>query len=1067
MRALALWGTLALAPCAAPAQEEFTHPELEWRSIETKHFFVHYHTGAERTARVVARAAEDVYGPVTSLYGHEPDGKVSFIIRDYDDISNGAAYFYDNKIEIYAPSMDFDLRGTHNWLRNVVTHEFTHIVQIQTSMKFGRTVPALYLQWLNYEPEQRPDVLYGFPNVIASYPLSGFVVPVWFAEGVAQYNRAELRYDFWDSHRDMILRSYALDSTMLTWHQMSVFGKNSLGNESAYNAGFAFVRWLARTYGEKKLVEISRNLSRLTATGIDGAMEAALGRSAGEVYEEWSTSTRRAYLEAASGVRTLPLEGEPIPLAAEGEEDATDPGNREIQPLPAHPHGLSAAQHACCRFSTGFANLYPAFSPDGGKIAYVSTKGADYFSMSSLYVYDTATRKEKRVQGGVRTSVSWSPDGTKLFYGRTSRENPHWSLQFDLYAYDLVREEELRITHGKRALSPAVSPDGSRIVFVTGWDGTSNLALINADGSGYRTLTSYAEGEQVYTPRWSPSGDRIVFDYSVRDGRDIAEIRPDGTGLRFLVSGPDDSRSGVVTSDGARMVFSSDRTGIFNLYEMDLEGGSVRQLTNVLGGAFQPTVSPEGAIVFAFYTPTGYTIRRLARPEPLPPGDHHYRPPQEDRPPEGSPVLASAGGEEFDWESLRSYDDTRLTQGAGAGPFYRPRFGGLTVVPFLRFDNYGIAEHTLEAFKPGVYLFSSDVLEKTGFLASAALNSRLERDLFLQFNYRGKIPLLYQAGLEPTASAELYNVTRTTGNFITLGGNRIPVDVSYNLLEFDFVLSQPALSQFSSIEFRYAHSRYTSILEAFLLPERGVIVPGTSFLYLVANDLSLRFRIDAVVPSRTSEISPTGRRITLRIGRELNKFSPDGEYEQTSTGYVPKYERVNFTRVELQWREWIPFLFRNHTLGVRVKGGSILGPPVDDFFDFYAGGLLGMRGYPYYSLGGNEMLQAGLEYRFPLARNLDVRLLHVYFDKLYASFFTDVGHAWSGKMPPLRSFKTDAGAELRLETFSWYAYPTRIFLSAAYGMDGFERLVESRNQTVRYGKEWRFYLGILFGFDLE
>jgi len=139
----------------ATAQDDFYHPELNWHVIETAHFKVTYHDGAERTAKVVSVIAEEIYQPVTSLYRHEPDEKVSFVIKDYDDISNGAAYFYENKIEIYAPSMDFELRGTHNWLRNVITHEFTHIVQIQTSMKFGRKVPAIYLQWLGYESERR------------------------------------------------------------------------------------------------------------------------------------------------------------------------------------------------------------------------------------------------------------------------------------------------------------------------------------------------------------------------------------------------------------------------------------------------------------------------------------------------------------------------------------------------------------------------------------------------------------------------------------------------------------------------------------------------------------------------------------------------------------------------------------------------------------------------------------------------------------------------------------------------------------------------------------------------
>ncbi|MBU2635609.1 MAG: biopolymer transporter Tol, partial [Bacteroidetes bacterium] len=120
---------LFLIPFAGFTQDEPHHPELEWRTIETEHFYVHYHDGSERTARLTAKIAEEIYEPVTSLYNHKPDQKVSWIIKDYDDHANGAAYFYDNKVEIWATSMDFDLRGTHNWLRNVITHEFTHIVQ--------------------------------------------------------------------------------------------------------------------------------------------------------------------------------------------------------------------------------------------------------------------------------------------------------------------------------------------------------------------------------------------------------------------------------------------------------------------------------------------------------------------------------------------------------------------------------------------------------------------------------------------------------------------------------------------------------------------------------------------------------------------------------------------------------------------------------------------------------------------------------------------------------------------------------------------------------------------------
>ena len=1073
-------GLLALAlPSLALAQEEFYHPELEWHTIETEHFRVHYHTGAERSGRVVAKIAEEVYGPVNSLYDYAPSGKVDFIIKDTDDISNGAAYFYDNKVEIYAPSMDFELRGTHNWLRNVVTHEYTHIVQIQASMKFGRTIPAFYFQWLNYESERRPDVLYGYPNVVVSYPISGFVVPAWFAEGVAQYNRAELRYDFWDTHRDMILRSYALDGTMLSWEEMAVFGKTSLGNESSYNAGFAFVSYIAQRYGEEAIREIARSLSSMTVWTIDAAIDRTVGKSGEKVYEEWRAALKEEYAARSSSVQAALREGEPLevdrwdrvvdPRVIEQIESMHRPGAHVDEGL-ARP-----LAPPCCQANAtvGFANLYPVFSPDGRKVAYTSAKGGDYFGLSSLFVYDFDSGKETLVRPGVRTAVSWSPDGSRLYYGKNTRDNPHWSLQFDIYEYNLTEEEERRLTRGRRASMPDVSPDGLTIVAVVNADGTSNLATMPTAGGELSILTTFSDGEQVYNPRWSPGGDRIIFDYSVKDGRDIASIGPDGTELTFLVNGPEDSRTAIFTPDGEAIVYASDHTGIFNLYSLDLQSGDREQITNVLGGAFYPTMNDSGDVIYSLYTSSGYKIYRLERPARLAPDEHPYVPLARVAPAPRAELLAMASGSipQFDWPSLRSYDDTVLP--ATEDRPYKSVFSSISVVPFLRIDNYNPTSSGIELFKPGLYLYSNEILDKTGFFAGAAMNTRLERDLFLQFYYRGQIPLLYQIGLEPTASLELYNVTRKTEGLALIGNNELTLQSTLSLLEFDLALLQRAISQFSDVEFRFRHSRYTSILESFTIPESGLLVPSSSDLYFIGNDLGLQLRLDRIIPSRTSEINPTGRRIVLRLGYEFNKLqSTDSlgrlEYELASSGaLLPLYTQYNYPRVELQWKEYLPVLFRDHTLSASIRGASILGPPVDDFFDFYAGGLVGMRGYPFYSLGGNELLVAGLAYRFPLIRNIDLRILHLYFDKLYASIYGDIGNAWTGAMPSLTEFRRDAGAELRLESFSFYSYPTRIFLSATYGFDRFTRTFSALGESVTYGGEWQIHFGVLFGFNVE
>ncbi len=74
------------------------------------------------------------------------------------------------------------------------------------------------------------------------------------------------------------------------------------------------------------------------------------------------------------------------------------------------------------------------------------------------------------------------------------------------------------------------------------------------------------------------------------------------------------------------------------------------------------------------------------------------------------------------------------------------------------------------------------------------MNAMLERDLFLIFYYRGKIPLLYQIGLEPVASAEIYNVTRKGNDAVLeLGLDTVTTGVGYNMFEFHKTLTQPFL----------------------------------------------------------------------------------------------------------------------------------------------------------------------------------------------------------------------------------------------------------------------------------
>ncbi|MFC2083835.1 biopolymer transporter Tol [Bacteroidota bacterium] len=1011
----------------SPIYSQFDNfePEYNWYTIKGDHIFVHFHEEAERTARVVAKIADEIWEPITSLYQYEPD-KVHYVIKDIDDFSNGATFFFDNKIEIWASALDFDLRGTHNWLRNVISHEFTHMVQIQAALKLGRSVPAIYLQFLDYEDIRRPDILYGFPNFIVSYPIATFNVPAWFAEGTAQYMRKEFDYDNWDTHRDMILRCYALDNKLLTWNEMGVFSKTSLGNESVYNSGFALTNYISQKYGEDKLRTITSSLSKLTNFTFDQAAQDVLGKDGQEIYNEWTEFLKSDYLARSKSVIENNISG--IKIVKEG-----------------------------------FGNFYPTYSQDNSKLFYISNKSEDYFIESGIYQYDMNSGTDKLIVDGVRSTIGVIPGENRIIYAKLSEKNPKWNKIHDLYVYDIDNETEKRLTFGIRANNPSVSHDGKNITFIYQKDGTTNLGIVDISGKNFKRLTFFENGEQVYNPKFAPDDSYIIFDYSYHHTRDIAKINVDGSNFEYLINTENDERNAIIDRNG-KVYYSSDETGIFNIFEIDLQTNKKQQITNVLGGAFMPGIDEKGNLFYAGYTSGGYKIFKI----PLDEKNNVKESSKyiwKDNPPLGAD-LPNGDISNFDIDQLRNFNDNIIQDYEKNS--YSGFFSRLTLIPFIRFDNYNIANSGLDKVKPGLYVVSSDYLNRYSMFGSIALNKRFERDAFLSFEYRNKLPLLYNLGLTPQLSLELYSVSRKTDvdlifDSLDVESSTVTTDVTYNLFEVDLAAKHKVFGSGNDLEFRFVYSQYTATLGSFTLPYDQTLIPTSDDKYFVGRNFQFKYTHKRLKAYRDSDINPLGREIELQYNYEFNKYNNEGEYKIEDGLLLPVYNYFNFHRLELKWKEYIS-LFKGHTINTQVRLGTILGPAVPDFFDFYLGGLIGMKSYPFYAISGNELGWLSISYRFPLLKNLDTRIGNLYIDKIFFSVYGDIGNAWTGDFPEFNDFKKGVGAEIRIKMNSFYLFPTSFFINTAYSFDRFNRVI--RGKEVSYGKEWQIYGGILFDFNL-
>ena len=1032
------------------------NPELEWFTIETDHFYIHYHKGTERTAKLTAKIAEEIYGPITSLYKYAPEDKTSWIINDESDISNGATDYYGNRIEIASASLDFDLRGTHNWLRNVITHEYTHVIQVQASMKFSTKFPSLYIQFLNYEKERRPDVLYGYPNTIISYPISGVGVPAWYAEGTAQYQRQQLGYDYWDAHRDMILRMRVLGDKMLSWEDMGQFASvTTYKAESIYNSGFALTRYIAEKYGEDKLREVSENLGDLTRINSEGAFKKALGKDGSDLYNEWKAYLKQDYKEKVAGIKQLQVEGKIIA-------------------------------------DVGFANYYPQFSPDGKKITYLSNKEYDYGS-TSMFIHNVGSGKDDELLiASVSGAYSWSPDGKKIIFSRRNKPNIHDAVVFDMYEYDIAKEEETQLSNGLRAHAPAYSGDGKWICFVRNNDGTQNLFIAPAPNGNMiskdqiKQITTYTNGEQVYAPKWSPVNNTIVYDYSKEDSRKICEINVDTREVSFIFSDPAiDFRSPVYSKDGASIFFASDRTGIYNIYKYDLINNSrmskesnivyMQQLTNVIGGAFMPSADGTN-LTFSTWQTGGYKINELKDfnviDSLITEKNANYKRPDKvvTKYSQENSENTSFSKNKFDFPRLKDFKDDSVKSYSSST--YNNVATPLFIIPVLRFDNYTKGGKFLDIVKPGLYFYSQDVLGRMGIFGGASINRNFERDLFLQFDYNNGVPFLKdfflkKLGFSPSFQLAGYNVSRKTEADLVAGLDTLPVDVTYDLLQFEFGMAFKIINANHNMRAGFTYSSYASKLSTFVIPSINRQVSASSTNYFKGRDLSLAYSYSSFLPNKNDDINPIGRYFRLKYDYEINDLNPELVIDDQGN-VTEAFEKAKFHRLEGDLLQGFGLFNNSHSLSLRLRAGTIFGPQQDNFFDFYASGFPNMKGYPFYALGGNRYATANLTYRFPIATDLDFNFLQFYFDKLYFSVYGDIGNAWNGKATKLKDFRKDVGFELRLLTYSYYVYPTAFTFNASYGLDQFSNVFPSTtgaNQTVTYGKEWQFYFTMLFGFD--
>jgi Tol biopolymer transport system component len=944
-------------------------PRLDWKTIETPRFRITYYSGEEEIARHLANRIEAIHARLSPVLGWAPKEKVEIALFDQTDGANGfTSGIPYNAIRLFVTAPDdlSPLSDVDDWYEDLVTHEYTHTLHIDSV----RGLPALV------------NVVMGRTLIPNQWQ------PRWVLEGLAVYEESmrtsagRLRSSQWD----MYMRTDVLENNVATLDQFSHTPRRWPQGNLWYLYGSFFIKWIQDQYGEVAVRRIIEDTSRqLIPLGINRSVRRAVGKTYEELYPEWVLWMQQHYAAEAAAITARGIR--------QGVRVTTG-GNTAQHPMwipdnawPEHKGGLVYFRDDS-RTTPGIYAVDLVRDP-GGALLSVNEKGRELVA---------------RTNG--TSNPTFAPDGSMIFdsqapYRRIFTFGDLFSLGPGERSASGLDASYKRLTEGFRAGDPSVSPDGRHVVFTTNHRGTRYLQIADIGPEGIKNVHSLVQSyrfEQAFVPKWSPDNRHVAYSVWTEGGyRDIRYVDTwDGSYVevmhdRAIDGGPSFS------PDGRRIFFHSDRTGVMNVYAWEVATGALKQVTNVLTGAYQPVVSPDGkTLAYLGYTHAGFDLYAMALRE----SDWLSAPPYVDRRPSPNPVPPEHA------YPIRPYNPLETL---------RPRRYSVQVTP----GNYGQAVI--------VNTDGNDIAGLHSFAAS--MTTELEKpapQFGLSYNY-GRLPV--------DVGFYVYRTVAPRGGY-QLGTNYKPAWLQEAIgASTGLSYSIPGVNGFDgqSMDLNYSVQRLGGDLPAPITrydPYETPSIPQRGFLA----DLHLGWGY-----SNT-------QRFLWSIGPEKG-FSLGANFDFTNPAIASEYTgfaaKVDFSTYLL-----MPWL-RHHSLGLHGSAGTSDGnfpgrgpyyvggfvdlPLYDTVRNILIQGGIVLRGYPTVALTGRSFALANAEYRFPIV-NIDRGLstLPVFFQRVSGAVFVDYGSAFND--PRDAKFKTGVGGELWFDSTVAYVVGFTFRLGFAKGL---------------------------------
>ncbi len=559
---LAFAATAALLWALPADAANLFDPSLAWKTIVTPHFRVNYAAENEEVARLAAGYAEEAHQILSPWLEEVPENRTEMTIVDHEDMVQGYSFpLPNNQIWLYltSPASDQLMSRHDSWLRDLVIHEYTHLLHMEKTAGLAALVNKVVGR--SY-----------YPNLF---------LPIFLIEGLAVHT--ETRWSSGGRGRDtayqMYLRVAALEDQLAGIDKASgYFTIDHPGGEIPYIYGMAFYRHLATHYGADAPARLAKDHAAnpyVGVWGLDDELKAITGRTAVQLWAD---------------------------MRAELKADARRQREAAIARGPLTPVTLVT--------TSGMHHRHPRFLPKGD-LAWGEWTGHGYAHLVSSEPHKKDAKPRRIITKSPFGSWDVSRDGRWLYHSRSWDDNRFTGFE-DAFRWDLKNRKIERLSTRARLDMPAVSPDGRWVVAVQNGRGQTNLVKMRADGSKAAPLTTLTDRSQLSSPAWHPRRDAIAVSAWRAGGRDLYLVHPERGTLTPLWRDRHVDQDPAWTPDGRHLVFTSDRDGVYNLYAYELATKKLFRITNVVGGLIEPAVSPDGkTLACASFGVKGWDIATL------------------------------------------------------------------------------------------------------------------------------------------------------------------------------------------------------------------------------------------------------------------------------------------------------------------------------------------------------------------------------------------------------------------------------------------------------------------------